>query len=198
MAVELVSFFKVLADSTRLKIVGILASGERSVEELAELLQLKPPTVSHHLARLRQLGLVRMRSDGNSHFYQLDEVVLRSWSQELLRRERVSSLAEDVDTGAWERKVLSDFFVGGRLREIPAREKKRLVVLRWLADHFRPGERYHEREVNEILSRYHPDFATLRRLLVDEELMQRGQGLYWRAGTLPAPRGRSADPELRG
>jgi hypothetical protein len=187
MAVELVTFFKVLADATRLKIVGILASGERSVEELAELLALKPPTVSHHLARLRRLGLVRMRAEGNTHVYELDEDVLRTWSQELLSEERVTSLAEDVDVDAWERKVLGDFFEGGRLREIPARQKKRLVVLRWLADHFRPGERYAEAQVNELLGRYHPDFATLRRMLVDEELMQRGGGLYWRAGTLPPP-----------
>jgi hypothetical protein len=193
MSVELVSFFKVLADSTRLKMVGILAAGERSVEELAELLQLKPPTVSHHLARLRRLGLVRMRADGNTHLYRLDEEVLRSWSQQLLSRERVSSLAEEVDGAAWERKVLNDFFEGDRLREIPARQKKRFVVLRWLADHFRPGERYRESQVNEILGRYHPDFATLRRLLVDEELMQREKGLYWRAGTLPPPGDQSPD-----
>ena len=197
MAVELVTFFKVLADSTRLKIVGILASGERSVDELAELLRLKPPTVSHHLARLRRLGLVRMRAQGNAHLYELDEEVLRTWSQQLLSRERVSSLAEDVDVGAWERKVLGDFFEGegDRLREIPARQKKRLVVLRWLAGHFRPGDRYRESQVNEILGRYHPDYATLRRLLVDEELMQRGEGLYWRTGTLPPPGGESAVSE---
>jgi DNA-binding transcriptional ArsR family regulator len=198
MAVELVTFFKVLADSTRLKIVGILASGERSVEELAELLQLRPPTVSHHLARLRRLGLVRMRAAGNSHLYKLDEDVLRTWSQELLSQQRVNSLAEDVDVDAWERKVLGDFLEGDRLREIPARQKKRLVVLRWLGDHFRPGERYPEAQVNEILARYHPDFATLRRMLVDEELMQRGGGFYWRAGTLPPPGPRSRGSELRG
>src|SRR5689334_13624508 len=110
MAVELVMFFKVLADATRLKMVGILAGGDRSVEELADILKLKPPTVSHHLARLRRLGLVRMRAEGTTHLYSLDEEVLRSWSQQLLTRERVSSLAGDVDVEAWERRVLSDFF----------------------------------------------------------------------------------------
>jgi hypothetical protein len=187
MSVELVTFFKVLADSTRLKMVGILAGGERSVEELAELLRLKPPTVSHHLARLRRLGLISMRAEGTTHLYSLNEDVLRSWSQQLLTRERMASLADEVDGEAWERKVLADFFEGGRLREIPARQKKRLVVLRWLAGHFRPGERYPEKQVNEILLRYHPDFASLRRYLVDEELMQRDHGLYWLAGTLPPP-----------
>src|SRR5438093_1455565 len=115
MSVELVSFFKALADTTRLKMVGILAGGERSVDELAELLGLKAPTVSHHLARLRRLGLVQMRPEGTSHLYRLDEDALRSWSQQLLTRDRVSSLADEVDSDAWERKVLADFFEDGRL-----------------------------------------------------------------------------------
>ena len=48
---SLLHFFKVLADESRLKLLGILANGERSVDELATLLKLKAPTVSHHLAR---------------------------------------------------------------------------------------------------------------------------------------------------
>jgi hypothetical protein len=90
-------------------------------------------------------------------------------------------------TRRWEEYVLRNFMVDGRLVQIPARRKKRMVVLAWLADHFRPGERYTEAQINEIISRYHDDFALLRRLMVDEELMQRARGLYWRAGTLPAP-----------
>jgi hypothetical protein len=87
----------------------------------------------------------------------------------------------------WEERVLATFLVDGRLTNVPAKRKKRMVVLRWLADHFRPAERYPEAQVNEILRRYHEDPATLRRLMVDEHLMQRARGLYWRAGTLPYP-----------
>jgi len=47
--------------------------------------------------------------------------------------------------------------------------------------------------VNEILRRYHDDPAYLRRLMVDEELMHRSAGLYWRAGTMPFPRVRSTE-----
>lgn len=86
-----------------------------------------------------------------------------------------------------EGRVLANFMEAGRLVQIPARRKKRMIVLRWLADHFRPGERYTEAQVNELIGRYHEDFALLRRLMVHEELMQRAQGLYWRAGTLPYP-----------
>jgi len=88
----------------------------------------------------------------------------------------------------WEERVLAIFMDGGRLKQVPARRKKRLVILKWLADHFRPAERYSEAQVNEILLRYHDDPAYLRRLLVDEDLMHRYGGVYWRAGTLPHPR----------
>ncbi|HEX6348618.1 MAG TPA: DUF2087 domain-containing protein [Candidatus Dormibacteraeota bacterium] len=82
-------------------------------------------------------------------------------------------------------RVMDAFLPDGRLLAIPAKNRKRRVILTWLADHFRPAQRYHESTVNEILGRYHPDYASLRRYLVDEELMQRQDGLYWRAGTLP-------------
>ena len=90
-------------------------------------------------------------------------------------------------TPDFESRVFAAFMEAGRLKQLPAKRKKRLVVLRWLADHFRPAERYPESTVNEVLRRYHDDVATLRRSLIDEELMQRQAGLYWRAGTLPRP-----------
>ena len=88
------------------------------------------------------------------------------------------------DFDAYSAHVLESFVApNGRLREIPARHKKRLVVLGWLVEDFQPGRRYDESEVNRILGRRHPDFATLRRRLVDEEFMQRASGVYWRTGS---------------
>lgn len=60
-----------------------------------------------------------------------------------------------------------------------------MAVLRWLAEDFRPGERYPEAKVNRILAHRYQDVETLRRLLVDEELLQRGGGVYWRSGSVP-------------
>ena len=83
-------------------------------------------------------------------------------------------------------RVLENFVDdGGRLLTIPVQRKKRLVVLRWLAEDFQPGRKYDEAEVNRIIERRHPDFAALRRYLVDEELMQRRRGVYWRTGSVP-------------
>jgi len=73
----------------------------------------------------------------------------------------------------------------GRLISLPAQHKKLLVILRWLVEDFQPARRYPEAEVNRIISRRHPDFAALRRWLVDEELMQRRDSVYWRTGSLP-------------
>jgi len=86
----------------------------------------------------------------------------------------------------YDERVLTNFVdSGGRLLGIPAQRKKRLAVLRWLVEDFQPGRRYPEADVNRIISRRHPDFAALRRLLVDEELMQRRHGIYWRTGSMP-------------
>src|SRR5437588_6175570 len=153
-------FFKTLADASRLRMLGVLASGERSVDELAALLDLRPPTVSHHLALLRELGVVKMRAEGNVHVYRLDDEALRALSRDILSMERVAAFADSLEAEAWERKVLRDFFDGERLKEIPASRKKRAVVLRRLAHQFRADARYRETEVNEVLLRHHPDPAT--------------------------------------
>lgn len=83
-------------------------------------------------------------------------------------------------------RVLENFVDGsGRLLGIPVQRKKRMVVLRWLVEDFQPGRLYPEEAVNRVLARRHPDFAALRRYLVDEELMQRRRGVYWRTGSVP-------------
>ena len=176
---NMLSFFKALSDESRLKIVGILASGDRSVEELASLLELRAPTVSHHLSRLKKTGLVHMSTEGNTHIYSLNVDSLRTLSKQILSVEKLS--ADDlVDSEAWEKKVMNDFFEDSRLKVIPASRKKREVILRFLAEQFDRKQKYSEKEVNQIIGRYHEDFATLRRELVGAALMKRKAGEYWR------------------
>lgn len=91
--------------------------------------------------------------------------------------------AGTADYDAWVRQNFVD--ADHRLISIPSQRKKRLAILRWLVEEFQPGRHYLEAEVNKIISHHHPDFATLRRYLVDEELMQRRRGIYWRAGSVP-------------
>lgn len=79
-----------------------------------------------------------------------------------------------------EQKILGNFLDGKRIVRLPAKQKKRLVVLRWLLRHIDPEKRYAEAELNQLISQYHPDFATIRRELYEFRFMDRDQGIYWR------------------
>ncbi len=80
---------------------------------------------------------------------------------------------------AYEERVMRAFIVDGRLASIPAREKKRLVVLRHLAETiFQPDRDYSEKEANQRLAVMHRDVAALRRYLVVHGFMQRAGGIY--------------------
>ncbi len=70
----------------------------------------------------------------------------------------------------------------GTLHTIPSKRAKLLVVLDHLAQSFEPGRVYPEAEVNEVLQRFHPDHAALRRYLVDDGFLTREAGHYWRSG----------------
>jgi len=183
MSEELVAFFKALADSSRLKIVGLLAEKPYSVEELAELLKLKPSTVSHHLSRLTKAGLVNMHAESYYSVYELDQKMLEEKSRSLFSQEELSTVASEVDQNAYDNKVVKDFTKrDGSLKTIPAQRKKLQAVLRYVVKAFDAGKRYSEKRVNEILSGYHEDTATLRRELIGYNLMGRegGGGEYWR------------------
>jgi hypothetical protein len=79
------------------------------------------------------------------------------------------------------KRVIDAFFRDGRLVSIPARQAKRLFVLRVLRERcFAEDRDYPEKEVNMRLALIHPDVAALRRHLVDSKLMSRSNGIYRR------------------
>jgi predicted transcriptional regulator len=181
---ELLAFFKAMADANRLKILGLLAKENLSVEQLAGLLNLRSSTISHHLAILSEAGLVSARANSYYNIYQLEPKALESIAQHLLAKETLPTIAAEVDMDAYDRKVLDDYSLpDGRLKSIPAQRKKLEVVLRHLSRSIEPGVHYSEKEVNAILARYHQDTATLRRELVGMGLLKRSSGgsEYWLA-----------------
>ena len=80
----------------------------------------------------------------------------------------------------WEKKVLDNFLDGERIRRLPARWKKRMVILQWLVEKFDPDRRYPQAELNRILAQHHPDVATVRREFIVYGLMDRKDSVYWR------------------
>ena len=182
MSEELVNFFKALADPNRLKIVGLLAQQPYSVEQLAAILHLRASTISHHLSKLAEVGLVSAKAESYYNVYQLQEETLQK-TRRLFSQQDLAAVVEGVDMEGYDRKVVEDYSLpDGRLKTIPAQRKKLEAVLRYVVTVFDPGVRYSEKQVNEMLSRFHEDTATLRRELVGYGLMQRegGGGEYWR------------------
>jgi predicted transcriptional regulator len=179
---ELLEFFKALADANRLKIVGLLAQDEYTVEEMAEILRLRPSTVSHHLTRLSKTGLVSARSESYYNVYRLETDTLESMSQRILARETLPAVTAEIDLDAYDRKVINTFCdPDGRIRQFPAQQKKFEAILRYTIKAFEPGVRYTEKQLNEILKQYSDDTATLRRGFIEYKLMQRESGgsQYW-------------------
>jgi hypothetical protein len=183
---EIVEVFKALADTTRLRLLALLADQPRTGKELADLLEVGPPTISHHVAKLERAGLVKVKRDGQSRIYTFDPSSMRRLAGSSRASEGGLDREDGVDAAEAERrKVLRDFFDGDRLKQIPAQRKKRVIVLQHLVTRFDPSRDYPEREVNDILRVAHEDHSTLRRELVDYGFMNRAGGNYRVAHDLP-------------
>lgn len=191
---DLLGMLKALADESRLLMLRVLHEREYTVGELAKRVQLGEPTVSHHLARLREQEFVTLRMAGNQRFYRANPNGIARFKQcaskiELLPPEPAIVVSDEswIDALGWaaeDVQVLRDFTVNGVLTNLPSKQKKLLVILRWLATLFQPDTMYTEGEVNAILKAvYAEDFVGLRRDLVDMGYLrrERGGGKYWLA-----------------
>ncbi len=80
-------------------------------------------------------------------------------------------------------KVLKSYFDkdSGRLKTLPNKEKKKVIVLQKIFENFESNRKYSEKEVNEIVSGFYDDIFIIRRLLVDYGFMRRTQDCreYW-------------------
>jgi biotin operon repressor len=189
---DLLRLLKALAQEHRLTIVSLMGDRERMVGEIAEQLALSEPTVSHHIGKLREAGLLHLRMDGNKRFYRLNRKRVEGFKRYAaaidspVTEPKVEGNDGWIEALGWDdeaKKVLYTYTANGRLQQIPRKEKKLLVVLRWLATLFQSGARYSENEVSEILTAVHDDYAALRRYLVEYGFMhrERGGGDYWLA-----------------
>ena len=180
---QTLGFFKALGDETRLKIISLLVDGERNVSDLAGLLDLKEPTVSHHLSKLRPTGVLNMRVDGNQRFYRLNVGVIKRNGQRIVDMEAFQfdydtvepdyAWLDALDLDEFAKKTLRDCTVDQRLTHIPRKQIKLIVVLDWLATFFEKDRIYTEKEINAVIKERHDDYAGLRRDLVDMGYLRR-------------------------
>lgn len=171
--------FKSLGHPARLLILNLIEMKPRHGEELAEILGLNPATISHHLSKLSDAGLLVSRKDQYYQVYSMVEGVLdRSLADVVFLPQ--PGLPANVQEDAYRAKVLRTFIKRGRLVQFPAQLKKRQVVLERILQEFEPGRKYTEREVNLVLLEFNEDVASLRRGMIEYRYMQREKGVYWR------------------
>lgn len=170
---EATSLVGLLAEPERLRVVAALALGAEKFDKVLRLSGLDARSAAQALRRLESGGLVST----------VDSTIILH--AELFGQAARVAAPEPDDHGVGdpaEAAVLRAFLRDGRLVQIPSAYGKLQIVLHHLVMVFEPGIRYAEREVNVLLSTFHPDYAALRRYLVDEGLLSRDAGVYWRTG----------------
>jgi len=173
----------VLADTAKLRVFSALTlagSAEGlTAAQAAETAGVTPQEANRALANLTALGLARRTAEER---YQASPGVFRRSLSELNRKRDEAAAKAFSTTDPARVSVLLNSFRDGKLVYLPEKFGKRQIVLEEVAQAFEPGTRYAEAEVNLVLREMYPDYAALRRYLIDSAFLSREDGYYWRSG----------------
>ena len=169
------------SDPLRLRAIGKLVESKWTLAELTAELKAKPQAVARHIRALEDAGFI-LRGEDHPPELSFDVEHLREVAADL----RPETKVEFEGSAVADARILQRFISNGRLTHLPSQRSRWLVILRWLVDSFEFGREYPEAEVNDILGAVHEDHALLRRQLVDEGLLARDHGIYWRVDTAAA------------
>ena len=173
---EKLELLKLLADQTRLEILNILLKEDSYVEKIACELSLTPATICYHLKKMESAGVVNCSRSQFYIIYSLNRDIFEKPLYELIKKDDVVIDTEEK----YKKEVISNFFKYGRLTQIPTQRKKREIVLFEILKQFETDREYGEKEVNEIILRYHEDFCTIRREMIAFGMMTRDHEIYKR------------------
>ena len=185
---KLVRYHKALADPTRIKLLIILAEGECNGQVLAEKLSVTPATITHHANKLREASLIKERRDKNTIYFSLNDYFIHNNSKAIIdviyRNTRTNEDNGGIDPMEDSHKklqesVINNFFTSeGKIKQIPAQLKKKLIVLEHLVSQLENGRKYTEKEINTFIKPFHEDFATIRREFIMHQFMYRENEIY--------------------
>ena len=177
---QALKLFKGLADRSRLQILKSLLEEDMYVERLAQRLELTPATVSFHLKKLMDAGAVSSRREQYYTMYSINKEVFQCRILDILGEKSSDAQRQQEREARYRQRVLDSFFEYGRLKSIPAQRKKERICLEEFAKELELGRPYPERELNQVLLRFHQDYCTLRRDMISEGILRREEGLYTR------------------
>jgi len=172
--------FKSLADTSRLRIVQSLTKGEMYTELLAQRLGITPSTVSFHMKKLEDAGLVISRKEQYYTVYSLNRDVLGSTLFDVAAAEPELIDEQQKREAEYRQRVIDTFFEYGKLKAIPVQRKKKLICYEVIAERLIPGKIYSEKELNDAISQIHEDYCTIRRDMIGEGILSRDGSEYVR------------------
>ncbi len=132
--------------------------------EIAELLKMNVQVI----ARKLQYGEIPGYKIGKD--WRVKETDLLAWLEKHSNKNRLNP----------GRKITERFMKNGRFEILPVQRKKRIYVLEYMLKQFELNKVYSEKEINEIITKFHDDYCRVRREFVDEKMMTRKEGKYRR------------------
>ena len=177
---EAIRLFKCLSDKSRIQILKSLAIEDMYVERLSERLGLSAPTISFHLKKLSDAGAVTSYKSQYYMMYSLNQNIFKISILDILKVQSDEADLQQQRDIEYRQKVIDTFFEYGKLKSIPAQQKKKRIVLEVIAQAFEYDRIYSEREVNILIANFHDDFCTIRRDMVGEKILNRDTRGYWR------------------
>ena len=172
---EKLELLKLLADETRLEILNILLKEDSYVEKIACELSLTPATICYHLKKMESAGVVNCSRSQFYIIYSLNRDIFEKPLYELIKKDDPIIDTEEK----YKKEVISNFFKYEKLTQLPTQRKKREIVLEEIAKQLEKGRKYGEKEVNDIIHRFHEDHCTIRREMIACGIMAREKEIYW-------------------
>lgn len=132
------------------------------------------------LKKLMDAGAVSSRREQYYTMYSINKEVFQCRILDILGEKSSDAQRQQEREARYRQRVLDSFFEYGRLKAIPAQRKKERICLEEIAKELELGRPYPERELNQVLLRFHQDYCTLRRDMISEGILRREEGLYTR------------------
>lgn len=176
---EITSLLKALGDSSRLTILSTLTEKPHYAEELTQKLGLAASTVSFHLKKLEEAGLIIKNKTQYYSEFRLNDEVFQQKLIDLISANNPGKQLQDKRIKAYRVQVIKAFVERNKVQKLPVQQKKRIIILEWILDKIDQSKDYTETEISEEIKKYHEDYCTVRRELVDYGYMDRKNNCYY-------------------
>jgi len=170
-------------NTERLTLIAHLSQGEFSVTELSQILKLNQKDIQRHLEVLETADLVKVVDRDERLFYHFNPNQIEELNRQYFAQTNKPVNLSAYDLSNDQKKIVVQYTRDdGSLKMIPTKSKKIIAILEYVIVSFEKNRDYNEKQVNDILEKFHPDTSALRRYMIDYGYLGRENdgSRYWR------------------